>query len=395
MGEHLFVYGTLLPGHAPAAMRDVVATMRVVGPATVRGRLYDLGSYPGLVLDVSDDRVHGQVLAVPDDPDAWLRLDAYEGFVIDEPERSLFRRARCPAAVADGAVIECWVYVYNDGGLPPGRPVEGGVWRAAARLGTSPVRTELTARTNGHRRPVIGITMDRRDDVPVRYESNSDYAASIERAGGLPMYVPYRTDLSLIPQLVDLLDGVLFTGGDDLDPALYGESWHPRAHPVDPARQRFELALLAEVERRRMPALGICLGAQLMNVHRGGSLHQFLPEGPQRDAPLDHRKDPEHWNRRHPVWLEPGTPLAEAVGKTEMSVNTRHKQAVRRLGRGLRVIATAPDGVIEGVEDPSMPLFMAVQWHPENLSAEPEHLALFKLLVNRSKGADTTNCGDA
>jgi putative glutamine amidotransferase len=211
-----------------------------------------------------------------------------------------------------------------------------------------------------------------------------DYATSVERAGGIPFPLAYKIDRSLIPEIVDHLDGIVFSGGDDLDPVLYGEAYHPKAEPIDPARQTFELALIAEVERRRMPALGVCLGSQLMNVHRGGSLIQFLPEH-ERDGLLEHRRLDDHF-RRHPVRLVPGTMLADAVGKAEISVNTRHKQSVGRLGRGLRVIATAPDGVIEGVEDPAHPFFMAVQWHPENLKDEPEHLAPFKLLVEKAKG---------
>lgn len=230
--------------------------------------------------------------------------------------------------------------------------------------------------------PVIGITMDY-GDKPNQYMLPYAYTTSIERAGGLPWPLPFKTDLSLIPEIVDRLDGILFSGGDDLDPSLYGETLHPKAQPIDPERQRFELALIAEVERRRMPALGICLGCQLMNVHRGGSLNQFLPDT-ARDGALEHRKLGDD-TRRHTVELEPGTKLADAIGACEITVNTRHKQSVARPGRGLRVIAKAPDGVVEGIEDPSHPFFMAVQWHPENLSDRPEHLAPFMLLVNSAR----------
>src|SRR3978361_1316370 len=104
-------------------------------------------------------------------------------------------------------------------------------------------------------RPRIGITIDTHDR-PEHYESPMYYATAVEKAGGLPCLLPYRSDLSLITLYVDALDGVLFSGGNDLDPALYGESYHPKAEPIDPARQRFELALLAEAERRRTPRLG-------------------------------------------------------------------------------------------------------------------------------------------
>lgn len=211
-----------------------------------------------------------------------------------------------------------------------------------------------------------------------------DYAHSVERAGGMPWLLPYRLDQSLIGELVDHLDGVLFSGGSDLNPSLYNQTYHPKAEPIDPARQSFELALLAEVERRRMPALGVCLGSQLMNVHRGGSLIQFLPESPRNEA-LEHRRLNDD-GRRHPVHIIPDTLLFRAIGKGQIVSNTRHKQAVDRIGKNLRVAATAPDGVIEAVEDPSLPLFLGVQWHPENLSGDqPEHLALFKLLVSKSQ----------
>jgi putative glutamine amidotransferase len=191
--------------------------------------------------------------------------------------------------------------------------------------------------------------------------------------------------VSLIPQFVDLLDGVLFSGGNDLDPALYGETYHPKAVPVDLARQKFELALMAEVEHRRTPALGVCMGSQLMNVYRGGSMHQFLPDV-KRESPLEHRKI-GGVVPRHDVQLHPDSLAAQVIGKTHVNANSYHKQSVREVGKGLRIIATSPDGVIEGVEDPSFPLFLGVQWHPERLHDEADHLALFRLLVDRAAEA--------
>jgi putative glutamine amidotransferase len=232
-------------------------------------------------------------------------------------------------------------------------------------------------------RPRIGITLDY-SDRPDHYESPCAYASAIEKAGGLPLLIPYRTDESLIRQIVDCFDGILFTGGNDLDPGLYGQPLHDKAVPIDPARQRFELALLTEVENRRLPALGVCMGCQLMNVHRGGSLIQFLPDV-QRDQALEHRKIGTELTR-HPVKLAMDSRLGHAIGKGEISVNTYHKQAAEKIGRGLRIVGTAPDGVIEAFEDPTFPLFAAVQWHPERLIDEPEHLAPFRLLVGVAEG---------
>lgn len=379
MTQSLFVYGTLLPGLAPPAMRDLVGRMKPMGPASVRGSLYHLGAYPGLVLDASGSVIHGQLLEVPDDPALWLRMDSYEGFSPTDADRSLFRRVRATVTLPAADAVISWVYVYN--GQPDAASlIPTGVWDPT-QPSTSPRAT--MPQSNKPRRPLIGVTLGTVDGKP-RYELPFDYATSIERAGGIPFPLAYRTDLSLIPEIVDRLDGVLFTGGNDLDPVVYGETFHPKAEPVDPDRQRFEMALIAEVERRRMPALGVCLGSQLMNVYRGGSLTQFLPEH-DRPGALEHRKLNDD-GRRHTVKLEEGTILAKAIGKPEITANTRHKQAIRTLGRGLRVNATAPDGVIEGIEDPTMPLFLAVQWHPENLSDQPEHLAPFKLLVERARG---------
>jgi len=233
-----------------------------------------------------------------------------------------------------------------------------------------------------HKRPIIGVTVDTADDRDA-YDSPYSYAQAIEAAGGLPFLLPYKSDLSLIPAYVDAVDGILFTGGNDLDPAMWGEPRHPKAVAVDPARQQFELALLAEVEKRKMPALGVCLGSQLMNVYRGGSLHQFIPDLHLTPA-LEHRKVDGNI-LRHDAHLDLNSKIGRAIGKADISVNTYHKQAVHQLGRGLRVIATSPDGIIEGFEDDSLPLFVAVQWHPERLIAEPEHLAPFKLLVQSAE----------
>jgi putative glutamine amidotransferase len=227
--------------------------------------------------------------------------------------------------------------------------------------------------------PLIGITMDSGDRAG-RCQIICDYVTSIEKAGGMPFLLPFTLSREVAMHALGRIDGILFTGGDDLDPGHFGEARHPKAVPIDKARETFELWLLSEVERRRKPALGICLGCQLFNVHRGGSLHQFLPDL-KRDNPLEHRKlDAEL--RRHPVKIEGTSKLASAIGQVEISANTYHKQAIARLGRGLRAIAHAPDGIIEAVEDPSLPLFFAVQWHPERLSDEPPHLAVFRMLTS-------------
>jgi putative glutamine amidotransferase len=232
------------------------------------------------------------------------------------------------------------------------------------------------------KRPRIGITVDEHEK-PEYYTSPASYASAVEMAGGLPLLLPYHADHKLIDEYLDTLDGILFSGGDDLDPAAYGQALHPKAIPVAKAREAFERALLAAVERRRLPALGVCMGCQLMNVYRGGSLHQFLPDQ-QLSPEIEHRSIGGVLSN-HEVQLNADTTLGNAIGQTHIAANSYHKQGVDRLGRGLRVVATAPDQLIEAFEDPTFPLFAAVQWHPERLADRPEHLAPFRLLVRTAQ----------
>jgi putative glutamine amidotransferase len=236
------------------------------------------------------------------------------------------------------------------------------------------------------KRPVIGITVDTHDERPY-YECPFAYARSVERAGGLPLLMPYKTDVSLVPQYVDLFDGLLFSGGNDLDPTVWGEARNPKTKPIDPDRERWERALMAEVERRRTPTLAICLGSQLMNVYRGGSMTQFIPD--DKPGSLEHRMLDRATENRHPVTVNPESTLGELLGKRDVLANSSHKQCMNKIGRGLRVIATAPDGIVEALEDPTMPLWLGVQWHPERLAVlgEDDHQKLFHLLVDRSRSA--------
>jgi putative glutamine amidotransferase len=239
-------------------------------------------------------------------------------------------------------------------------------------------------RSATNRRPIIGITVDTHDK-PNQYESPCGYSISVERAGGLPILLPYKADPSLVPAYLDLCDGIILSGGNDIDPATYDDApYHPKAAPIDPLRQRFEMALLAEIERRRLPVLGICLGSQMMNVYRGGSLHQHLPDI-ERTGKLEHGKLEVGRYPRHDVTVLADSLLGQTIGKTDVSANSSHKQAVKTVGRGLRVVATSPDGVIEATEDDSFPLWLGVQWHPERISDEAEHLKLFQLLVDRAR----------
>lgn len=232
-------------------------------------------------------------------------------------------------------------------------------------------------------RPLIGVTTDYNDAL-TQYSSPYPYCQAVEKAGGLPVMLPYRADVSLVADYADAIDGIVFSGGNDLDPSAWGEERHPMAKPIDPLREQFERALIAEIEKRKLPTLGICLGSQLMNVHRGGTLHQFIPDLGIEQT-IEHRRLDGTWSARHDVQIDPDATIARAMGTTQVKSNTSHKQSIRDVGQGLRVIATSPDGIVEGVEDPTLPLWVGVQWHPERQHDEPEQLALFKLLVEKAK----------
>ncbi|MEA3367632.1 MAG: gamma-glutamyl-gamma-aminobutyrate hydrolase family protein [Planctomycetota bacterium] len=201
------------------------------------------------------------------------------------------------------------------------------------------------------------------------------YADAVRAAGGEPiLFCPPRQSEPL-PPLEHLADGLLLTGGDDLDPAAWGQRLHPEARPVDPRRQRADLVLLASADVAGMPVLGICLGMQEMAVHRGGRIIQHLPDEPGDH--LDHGRGGRP--RVHPVHVEAGSLLARLLGAEVVDVNSTHHQAVGQPGRGLRVSARAPDGVIEAVEDASAGrFFLGVQWHPEEMMDRPAHAALLE-----------------
>ncbi len=231
-------------------------------------------------------------------------------------------------------------------------------------------------------RPRIGITMDVGvpDEGRKTLELSADYAASVASAGGLPLLLPFTHDAGLRDEKIATIDGLLVPGGDDLDPKLYGQAKHAATELADRDRQDFDLAMLALAEARQLPTLGICMGCQTMNVQRRGTLHQHLPELSEE---LQHRKKGDRTNA-HDVSVRPGTHLAQAMKLENLEANSRHHQGIDRVGHGLVPTAFAPDGLVEALEDPSLPFWVAVQWHPENLAGTP-HERLFAALIEAAK----------
>lgn len=205
-----------------------------------------------------------------------------------------------------------------------------------------------------------------------------DYPRAVDVVGAIPVVIPPMA-ASDLPGLLDRVDGLLLSGGPDLHPSYYGAEPHDCLGPTEPPLDEFELRLLRLADERRLPILAICRGLQALNVSRGGTLLQHLPE--DVGGAIEHRQRNPGRVPTHPVRIEPGSLLAETLGETETDVNSFHHQAVRDLGRGLRAVAWAPDGVVEGIEATDRPFALAVQWHAESLIAREDHRRLFERFV--------------
>lgn len=244
-------------------------------------------------------------------------------------------------------------------------------------------------------RPLIGVTTSE-----VRHPQRSEplpegdppqpemalgmvYMRAVERAGGIPVVLPPLA-LDAVAPLLDRLSGLCLSGGPDLDPSGYGEPAHPHLGPTEPELDLFELALAGHADARGLPVLGICRGAQALNVARGGTLHQHLTE--VTDGSVEHRQTVPGRIPTHAVSVLAGSRLARIAGGESLEVNSFHHQAAERLGRGLRAVAWASDGVVEGIECAGPALFLGVQWHAETLVDRPEHVALFTTLVEEARG---------
>jgi len=233
-------------------------------------------------------------------------------------------------------------------------------------------------------KPLIGVTtseMRRGDLATLRRHGEPPhpemalgltYLRAIERAGGMPVVLPPLAPAE-VPSLMDRLDGVCLSGGPDLDPAAYGaRERHPELGETEPALDAFELAVAREADARGIPILGVCRGAQTLNVARGGTLHQDVP---------GHRQAEFATVTTHEVGLALHSRTSRTMGASRLEVNSFHHQAVDELGAGLCVAGRAPDGTVEAIECREHPYLLGVQWHAETLVDQPPHLALFRSLV--------------
>jgi putative glutamine amidotransferase len=208
------------------------------------------------------------------------------------------------------------------------------------------------------------------------------YLDAVTRAGGLPVVVPPLAEAAIGPFL-DRVCGVCLSGGPDLDPAAYGATPHPRLGPVEPRFDAFELALARAADERGLPVLAVCRGAQVVNVARGGALHQHLPDVVGES--IQHRQTASGREPTHPVTIAPSSRLATILGRGRIDVNSFHHQAASRIGAGLVPTAWAPDGTVEAFEAPGERFLVGVQWHAECLTA---HGVLFDAFVAAASGGE-------
>jgi len=231
-------------------------------------------------------------------------------------------------------------------------------------------------------KPLIGIGSDilAIEGERERAYAYVTYVEAVRRAGAVPVLIPPQPENA--GDLAVALDGIVLAGGEDCDPAIYGEERHPTCTMLDERRQANDLALARAARERGIPTLGICLGMQVMNVAAGGTLIQDIAS--QHDTTIEHASKPEN-RRRHAVIVEKGTHLAAIIPPGEHDVNSSHHQAVGRVGEGLRVTAHAPDGIIEGIEDPRHPFFVGVQFHPEDMNGEHVATQIFDAFLRAAR----------
>lgn len=229
-------------------------------------------------------------------------------------------------------------------------------------------------------KPRIGISMNYHvaaEGIERAY-LDMPYFSYVEEFGGLPFPICPTDNVVQLNAILGHVDGVLFTGGLDLDSALWNEVLHKKAELIHPRRQRFDLMLYEQVQKRKLPVLAMCLGMQMINVAHGGSLYQHLDD-------LDFEVEVDHGGEEglteHVVNLDLGSNLYEWVQMERMTVNSRHHQGIHVLGDGLKPVAVAEDGIVEAFERDDYPFLLGVQWHPErDLSNQADRMLMEKLL---------------
>jgi putative glutamine amidotransferase len=250
----------------------------------------------------------------------------------------------------------------------------------------------MAGAASGDARPVIGVSAYEEEAAWGLWRKlaavvPSEFVRELSAAGADVVVLPVQATGPGIDSLVARLDGLLIVGGPDVDPELYGEELDPRSQPPRPSRDAWETALVTSAGRLGVPTLAVCRGMQLLNVVRGGTLHQHLPDVVGHSG---HNPTPGVFSE-HVVTLAPESSLRAVLGWSERAVPTHHHQGIALVGTGLRPAAWAEDGTVEALEDPDQPFLLAVQWHPE-AGDDP---GVFRGLVSAARERAATRAGPA
>ena len=228
--------------------------------------------------------------------------------------------------------------------------------------------------------PIIGITLG--VDNEKKNSLLGAYVSAIEGIGGAPLLIPYIEDENRLDEVLALCDGVLFTGGVDINPSCYGEQKRDTCGEISPYRDEIELKIFDKAIKRDMPILAICRGCQLVNVALGGTLYQDIPS--EYDTHIRHVQIEDKRSYSHEVIINEGTPLFALLRETRIRANSFHHQAIKELAPSLSVMATADDGIIEAVYSTSASYLRAYQWHPERLCDE-NNKKIFEDFINKAR----------
>lgn len=232
-------------------------------------------------------------------------------------------------------------------------------------------------------KPVIGV-MPLWDEKRNSLWMLPSYLDAIQKVGGIPIILPFNTSKEDMLQVIDICDGFLFTGGDDVNPTLYHEEPLKDIVFTCEKRDEIEFFYFAEALKRNKSILGICRGLQMINVALGGSLYQDIPL--QVSSNVNHRQERPYDSPVHPVDIEIESPLYKCLGTHSISVNSCHHQAIKDLASSLKAMAVAPDGIVEAFYHPESHFLWAVQWHPEMLyKKDSTSLGIFKAFIDSIK----------
>lgn len=235
-------------------------------------------------------------------------------------------------------------------------------------------------------KPLIGITATQeKGDAPASYQIGRHYIKGVARAGGIPIILPLLQSEEQILDMSHHLDGLLMSGGVDMDPMLFEEEPHPKMGRIDPERDYFEKKILEKMVEQQKAVFGICRGCQIINLVMGGTIYQDLPA--QKGGELvKHSQNAPRWYPTHSVKIESDSCLKGVFAAEKIRVNSYHHQAVKDPAPGFKSTALAPDGVIEAIEYQKDQFILGVQWHPEQLWEKDEAtLELFRVFVKKAR----------